>query len=76
MSLGLAIALYIVIWWTVLFAVLPFGVKSQSETDAVVGGTEPGAPTAPRLWLKALITTVIAAAVFVVAYWAIVTIEL
>ncbi|GGC56223.1 DUF1467 family protein [Chelatococcus reniformis] len=76
MSVTLAIGLYIVIWWTVLFAVLPFGVKSQTEVDAVVGGTEPGAPTAPRLWLKALVTTVVAAAVFAVAYWAIVTIEL
>jgi hypothetical protein len=41
------IALYFVIWWTVLFAVLPFGVRSQAEAGDVVSGSEPGAPAAP-----------------------------
>jgi predicted secreted protein len=31
MSIPFAIALYFVIWWTVLFAVLPFGVRTQDE---------------------------------------------
>jgi predicted secreted protein len=66
----LAIALYFTIWWVVLFAVLPFGITSQHETGHMVPGTEPSAPIAPRLWLKALVTTLISAVVFAIVLWA------
>jgi predicted secreted protein len=68
--LPLAIALYFTIWWVVLFAVLPFGITSQHETGKMTPGTDPGAPMAPRLWLKALATTLISAVVFAAALWA------
>ncbi len=58
------LAVYFVIWWTVLFAVLPFGVHSQAEAGPVSDGTDPGAPQAPALARKALITTVVATVVF------------
>jgi predicted secreted protein len=58
------LAVYFVIWWTVLFAVLPFGVRSQAEAGNVEDGTDPGAPVVPGLLKKALITTVVAAIVF------------
>ncbi len=61
------IALYFVIWWITLFAVLPFGVRSQAETDEVTAGTEPGAPAAPALREKAIWTTLVAAVVLVLA---------
>ena len=48
-ELAIAIAIYIVIWWTVLFAVLPIGVRTQGEDGVVVPGTPASAPTAPRL---------------------------
>ncbi|MGI6247032.1 MAG: DUF1467 family protein [Pseudochelatococcus sp.] len=57
------IALYFIIWWITLFAVLPFGVRGQWEEE-VQPGTEPGAPQRPRLWRKAAVTTVLAAAIF------------
>ncbi len=57
----LAVAIYITIWFTVLFAILPIGVRSQQEEGAVVPGTEPGAPVAPRLAMKAVATTLISA---------------
>jgi predicted secreted protein len=65
------IAVYLVIWWVVLFAVLPFGVKSQHEAGEVVPGTEPGAPVRPRLLLKFLVTSAIAAVLWglVVVLW-------
>jgi predicted secreted protein len=65
------IAIYFVIWWVVLFAVLPFGVRSQHDTGEVVQGTEPGAPVRPRFLLKFLITSLIAALVWgvVVLLW-------
>ena len=64
MNIASALAVYFVIWWTVLFAVLPFGVRSQSETGDVTEGTEPGAPALPGLGRKAAITSLIAAVVF------------
>jgi predicted secreted protein len=57
----LAFAIYLTIWFTVLFAILPIGVRSQQEEGVVVPGTEPGAPVAPRLVIKAIATTVISA---------------
>jgi predicted secreted protein len=58
------VALYFVVWWTLLFAALPFGVRSQAEEGDVVAGSEPGAPAMPRLAEKAIWTTVAADAVF------------
>jgi predicted secreted protein len=69
MSLSLAIAIYIIIWWTVLFAVLPIGVRTQGEDGVVVPGTPESAPTAPRLLRVALITTVVSSLLFA-SVWA------
>lgn len=60
----MAMAVYFTMWWTVLFAVLPFGVKSQHEADEVVPGSEPGAPVAPLLLKKAAWTTAASAVLF------------
>ncbi|WP_210489257.1 DUF1467 family protein [Microvirga antarctica] len=60
-------ALFFIIWWTLLFAILPFGVKSQAEAGEVVAGSEPGAPATPALREKALWTTLVAAFVLVFA---------
>ena len=60
----MAVAIYFTTWWIVLFAVLPFGVRSQDEAREVVPGTDPGAPTLPRLAVKALWTTGLSALVF------------
>ena len=59
-----ALALYFVVWWIMLFAVLPFGVRSQLESGEVVAGSEPGAPAAPALRQKAIWTTIVSALVF------------
>ncbi|MBV8567682.1 MAG: DUF1467 family protein [Methylobacteriaceae bacterium] len=64
MSVAVGIALFLTIWWVVLFAVLPFGVTSQHETGNVVHGTDPAAPVAPRLVAKAIWTTLISAIIF------------
>jgi predicted secreted protein len=64
-ALGVAgsIALYFVIWWTLLFAVLPFGIQSQAEAGEIVPGSEPGAPSTPALREKAIWTTLVATSV-------------
>ncbi|MCO5093207.1 DUF1467 family protein [Bosea sp. (in: a-proteobacteria)] len=66
-------ALYFIIWWITLFAVLPFGIRSQHETGDVVAGTEPGAPVLPRLLRKAVVTSLIAAVIFAGVWYAWVT---
>ncbi|HEX2840175.1 DUF1467 family protein [Hyphomicrobium sp.] len=64
MSLSLGIALYIMIWWMTLFAVLPFGVKTQGEAGEIVEGTPASAPVAPRLLRTVFINTIVSALVF------------
>ena len=43
-----AIAIYFLIWWIVLFAVLPWGVRAQGEDSPP--GTDPGAPACRGSW--------------------------
>jgi len=62
-------AIYFIIWWTVLFAVLPWGVRSQRESGEVVPGTDPGAPSAPALGRKLVWTTLLSAALFAALYY-------
>ncbi len=57
-------AIYFLIWWVALFAVLPFGIRSHAEAGDIVPGSDPGAPIRPRLWLRLLWTTLIAALLF------------
>jgi predicted secreted protein len=64
MAVGTVIAIYFIIWWVVLFAVLPWGVRSQHESGEVAPGTDPGAPAVHRVWRKLLWTTVIAAVIY------------
>ena len=71
MHIGSLIAIYFVVWWVVLFAVLPWGVRTQDEEGEVVMGSPSSAPARPRLVLKAAITSVVAAVV-VFGIWLIV----
>lgn len=64
------IAVYFVVWWTVLFLVLPFGVRSQHEDGEVTDGTDPGAPIKAHLIPKAIATSVIAAIATGLIAWA------
>ncbi len=53
------VGIYVIVWWIVLFAVLPFGVRAQQESGEVVPGSDPGAPAVPRLLVKLLWTTIV-----------------
>jgi len=68
MPIGTILAIYFIIWWVVLFAVLPWGVRSQHEAGEVEPGTEPGAPSVHLVWKKLLWTTIVASIVFALAY--------
>lgn len=68
MGFTFSVALYFIIWWTVLFAVLPLGVRTQDEDGSVVPGTPGSAPTKPRFKMVLVITTLASAVVFAIAY--------
>jgi predicted secreted protein len=67
MSWTTGLAIYFLIWWLTLFAVLPFGVKSQHEGETTPV-TDPGAPILPRLLSKALWTTLVSAILYALLY--------
>lgn len=62
------IAIYFIIWWTVLFTVLPIGVRSQADAGEIVPGTTHSAPAISQMKWKMLLTTLISTGVFIVYY--------
>lgn len=71
MQVGSLIAVFFVLWWISFVAVLPIGNKSFHETgEAVVAGSDPGAPIAPRLGRKALMATGLAIVLTLLLMWA------
>lgn len=69
MSTTTIVAIYFLIWWLTLFAVLPWGVRSQTESGEFTQGTDPGAPALHRVWIKLLWTTAIASSIAGVLYF-------
>ena len=68
MSWTTGLAIYFVAWWVVLFAVLPWGIRSQHEAGEIVPGTDPGAPAVPKLGRKLIWTTLVSVVLFVAFY--------
>ena len=69
MGLGASLAVYLVIWWMVLFAVLPLGVVSHAEAGIDKGdGGDPGAPVDPKLKRKFFTTTWVSAVLFAILW--------
>jgi predicted secreted protein len=68
MSITTVLAIYFILWWVVLFAVLPWGVRSQHETGEIVPGSDPGAPATHLVWRKVLWTTLITSVIFAILY--------
>ena len=66
MPLITGIAVYFVLWWIVLFAVLPLGTRPVAEADASSGWR--GAPEHPGLGRKALITTIVTTIIWLAIY--------
>ena len=64
MQISTAIAIYFLIWWITLFAVLPFGVRAQGEEGAP--GTDPGAPVMANIRTKLIWTTIVATVIFAI----------
>ena len=50
------IVIFVVIWWLVLFTILPLGVQKE---DKILGGNDPGAPKKSLVKKKAIISSLI-----------------
>lgn len=61
-------AIFFVIWWVVLFAVLPFGVRTQSENQEVTLGTTESAPSLHRMGRSLLVTTLVSVVITAVFF--------
>ena len=69
MALVFAISMYVVIWWIVLFAMLPIGVRTAEEAgEKSSPGNAESAPHTPNLLPKMVATTVVSSIVFAALY--------
>ncbi|MQT12278.1 DUF1467 family protein [Segnochrobactrum spirostomi] len=69
MSFSSGLAIYFVIWWTIIFAVLPWGLRTQEESGRVVPGTPESAPFRLRLMRIVIVNSVVAGVLFGAFYW-------
>jgi predicted secreted protein len=64
-----AFAIFFIIWWVSLFAVLSLGLKTQDEAGSVVPGTPSSAPQGRHMLRVIMINTLIATLLFAVFYY-------
>lgn len=60
-----ALVVWLIIWWLVLFIILPIGIRGQAEEGDIVEGSEPGAPHSLNIKRKFIQTTVIASILWI-----------
>ncbi len=65
MTILTGLVVYIILWWLVLFMVLPWGIRTLEGSAA---GHVASAPAAPRLWLKFGVATGIATVLWTITY--------
>lgn len=69
MNWATGLMVYGIIWWVVLFMVLPWGVRTAEEAgEQAVDGSASSAPVRPRILIKAVATTVVAGLVWLLIY--------
>jgi len=66
MSWVTGLFVYVIIWWVVLFAVLPWGARPPEEAES---GHMAGAPARAHIWRKLAVTSVVAGVLWVGAYF-------
>ena len=68
MTLFTGIVVYLLVWWTALFCVLPIGTRPDAEGDPAAGGWR-GTPVAARLLPKVIGTTLLAGVIWLGIWW-------
>lgn len=70
MSVAFSLAIFFMMWWIILFAMLPFGLRrTQEEAGDVIPGSEASAPDRPHLLRVIILTTMITCVLFAAYYW-------
>ena len=67
MGIAGSIILFLLIWWLLLFIVLPLNISDTAE-KIVEGGNDTGAPSNPQIFKKFLITTIISIIIWSIIY--------
>ena len=62
-----ATVVFILVWWVLLFAVLPLWTQPKAEADDVTGWR--GVPVRPLMARKLLVTTILSLAVWALIMW-------
>ena len=68
MSITGAIVIYVILWWIVFFTILPLNIKSQLDNQKIYPGSEPGAPSDPKIIKRIFSTTLISTILFIIIY--------
>lgn len=71
MAITSAIVLYAVLWFMTFLMAIPIRLQTQGDVGKVVPGTHAGAPEQHNLKLKAKITTLVAAGLWLILYFVI-----
>jgi len=62
------LVVYVILWWLVLFMVLPFGI-TRVDPDTLLPGQDPGSPAKGRMVMKLIVTSGISAILLVIYYF-------
>ena len=73
MGIVSGIVLYLVFWFITFLVALPIRIQTQGEAGEVVPGTHDGSPQKHHLKKKAIITTIVAAVLWAIAAYIIIT---
>ena len=60
------IMLFVIIWWVVILAVLPWGARPPENPEP---GHAPSAPDRPMILRKAVITTLITSVIWLILFY-------
>jgi len=67
MTITEALVVYVILWWLVLFMVLPWGIN-RVDPDNLLPGQDPGSPAKGRMVLKLFVTSGISAVLLGIYY--------
>lgn len=59
-----AFAIYFIIWWITLFAILPIGLRTQADENDIVPGSVESAPARFRGGRVVLLTTLVSGLIY------------
>ncbi len=73
MGIASGLVLYLVFWFMTFLVALPIRIQTQGEAGHIVPGTHDGSPQQHHLKKKALITTIVAAVLWAIAAYIIIS---